>query len=1092
MDCSQTMQPAEIKFSPFEINIRSLQKLFDLTDYLGCLSVAQKLIESSKDTRVVARAYYLTSISLLNLHRNLADIEEAEIAFKQALKLDPQTFTHCSNYIRIKINRLKKVFDSIARIEKEIAQMPADNSANIALKFARLAKIYADGAHDFEKAIEFAKKALTHDSNCALAHCILGITYLKKEPGNQEERILFYKLAEEHINHAHKINPNFLAVRTEFLNELAMHKQVYLKAQHCLNKAFLTHKKLKKDSPKKIKDALANIYSELSLIYAVPLNSPRASAIYAFKAIECTIDPYLEHAILGKNRFLTFDLQGALEATMQAAKFKNIIVLNYFSQILILLGKYEEAERNILFTKSLPNQEVFESEITNILDQHNFIKQSEIQIHEAQTRLQLNPNDMIAALLLAKGQMNFGDPFVGIKTLEKVDFNSLNVSAKKIYLYVKAKYAQELFGIGDLEEATQILESIKKLAQDPKMLPQLVHELCGKIKLQSGNDQEAIMDFVKAGEVIYFNKLHEKKEGDGSMRSQLSMRPEKNVAVAAAAQDMSNEEKKPEHDPVKKKKRRRKKSVPQDSGFKIAFFAQPNLADENSALARELKKCHDAREEEQKRLNESMDHREKERAKLNADYIKRIEEQKKLNLEQDLLKEKIAELSQRLRRQEAERAKLNATSDSRIARQKKANAELDNINAQRTELNKLFDDLKAERDKLNHAFDLRVAEQKRLKLEQQALNVNFDQLLQESEHKESLLQEVQEEKVAPVYQPLRIAITLIMQQLGICYVVGSGVDALDGLCDLSDIDIVTKLSTSQIEVVLTQLVNRLDNKITFRKCRFDENLIQALFHAGPLTIKIDIRSCPNLNPDNLAENARLRDFTMNAIFRDKDGKKYYPIINSEADSRKNIIRTIKPAIESFEEDPTRIFRALGDNVWKDSKLANDREYDIPFAIRQYIIKDPWFEKLGAKKIATLLQKYCFREKNGIQKHGSARYIFILIKFNLLDCIFPNFFVRTCVDANELIKSFERLDNQGGIMDFNNIYAVLIANAYFVCMHCYNLNINTFSREAVENYTRELNMDCNNDYVFSLAINQLIALENYYNANLEQNPVRIAK
>jgi len=79
---------------------------------------------------------------------------------------------------------------------------------------------------------------------------------------------------------------------------------------------------------------------------------------------------------------------------------------------------------------------------------------------------------------------------------------------------------------------------------------------------------------------------------------------------------------------------------------------------------------------------------------------------------------------------------------------------------------------------------------------------------------------------------------------------------------------------------------------------------------------------PIINPGTLYDDLLRRDFTVNAIAKDDDGS-YIDYFNGLTDIQNKILKTPLSAIETFNDDPLRILRAIRFSITKGFSLSEE-------------------------------------------------------------------------------------------------------------------------------------------------------------------------
>lgn len=122
---------------------------------------------------------------------------------------------------------------------------------------------------------------------------------------------------------------------------------------------------------------------------------------------------------------------------------------------------------------------------------------------------------------------------------------------------------------------------------------------------------------------------------------------------------------------------------------------------------------------------------------------------------------------------------------------------------------------------------------------------------------------------------------------------------------------------------------------------------------------------------DLYEDYMRRDFTMNAIYMDKDGN-YYEFDNSVSDCKNFKLKFIGDPTIKCKEDPTRILRAIYFILKYDMKDYNDL-YKVDFDSIDFSLAD-----------INLLNKIIFKI---LKLNKNESFIFLLDKCNIYDSLF---------------------------------------------------------------------------------------------------------
>ena len=158
------------------------------------------------------------------------------------------------------------------------------------------------------------------------------------------------------------------------------------------------------------------------------------------------------------------------------------------------------------------------------------------------------------------------------------------------------------------------------------------------------------------------------------------------------------------------------------------------------------------------------------------------------------------------------------------------------------------------------------------------------------------------------------------------YIVGGFVrDSLLGIKS-NDVDITTNAKPKEIKEIFSDCQIKSDSYgaviINYKKYRFDVT-----------TMREEMEYLDNRHPssviyvDDLKKDLNRRDFTINALCFDKDGK-LIDLIDGKKDLDKKIIRTIIDSDKSFKDDALRILRAIRFASLLDFKLSDETKESI--------------------------------------------------------------------------------------------------------------------------------------------------------------------
>ena len=155
----------------------------------------------------------------------------------------------------------------------------------------------------------------------------------------------------------------------------------------------------------------------------------------------------------------------------------------------------------------------------------------------------------------------------------------------------------------------------------------------------------------------------------------------------------------------------------------------------------------------------------------------------------------------------------------------------------------------------------------------------------------------------------------------VAYIVGGFVrDSLLNIMS-NDVDITTNAKPKEIKELFSDCEIKSDSYgaviINYKNYRFDVT-----------TMREEMEYFDNRHPsgiiyvDDIKKDVHRRDFTINALCYDKDGK-LIDLINGKEDLDKKIIRTIIDSDRSFKDDALRILRAIRFASLLDFKLSDE-------------------------------------------------------------------------------------------------------------------------------------------------------------------------
>jgi poly(A) polymerase len=136
---------------------------------------------------------------------------------------------------------------------------------------------------------------------------------------------------------------------------------------------------------------------------------------------------------------------------------------------------------------------------------------------------------------------------------------------------------------------------------------------------------------------------------------------------------------------------------------------------------------------------------------------------------------------------------------------------------------------------------------------------------------------------------------------------------------------------------------------------------------------------PEVRPASLAEDLLRRDFTVNALLMDLDGQVHDPL-GGLADLRRRVLRTPRDPMETFNDDPLRMLRAIRLAV----QLGFELDPALPPAIRRLRerVRPP---VLSVERVNDELRKMLLSEQ-------PARALRLLDETGLLEVLMPEVYV----------------------------------------------------------------------------------------------------
>lgn len=134
---------------------------------------------------------------------------------------------------------------------------------------------------------------------------------------------------------------------------------------------------------------------------------------------------------------------------------------------------------------------------------------------------------------------------------------------------------------------------------------------------------------------------------------------------------------------------------------------------------------------------------------------------------------------------------------------------------------------------------------------------------------------------------------------------------------------------------------------------------------------------PDLNQfGNAEQDAKRRDFTINALFYDPDADELVDYVEGKLDIDQKVIRSIGDALVRLEEDPIRILRAIRHKI----KLSLNYDSSLEHAMKE---KGPLLESTSKDRIREEFLKVCLDQSMG-------EFLQECRKFNLTNFVMPWF------------------------------------------------------------------------------------------------------
>lgn len=236
-----------------------------------------------------------------------------------------------------------------------------------------------------------------------------------------------------------------------------------------------------------------------------------------------------------------------------------------------------------------------------------------------------------------------------------------------------------------------------------------------------------------------------------------------------------------------------------------------------------------------------------------------------------------------------------------------------------------------------------------------------------------------------------------------------------------DVDIITNATPMLVSKLFN--VKTINNEYGCVKLNIDNNIVDITTFRREISYK-------NGKPtkieyiDNLEEDLKRRDFTMNTIVMDYEGN-IIDLMNGIKDIKNNIIKPVKEVKLLFKEDPSRLLRALRFMSILDMNLDKSIINYIKHNKKDFLLinnnkKKEEFDKL-------FKSKKCIKFINFIKEYNLEEYLGIKVNnFNPTDNLISNYsqvesslipFTRV---EKEQIKNVRKLIKKGSI-DIYDIY-----------------------------------------------------------------------
>jgi len=185
-----------------------------------------------------------------------------------------------------------------------------------------------------------------------------------------------------------------------------------------------------------------------------------------------------------------------------------------------------------------------------------------------------------------------------------------------------------------------------------------------------------------------------------------------------------------------------------------------------------------------------------------------------------------------------------------------------------------------------------------------------------------------------------------------------------------DIDCVVEEKAFEIAEELSKKFKRKAKKVIFNKKFHTAKVIFENFCLDLATMRKEFYpfsgALPQVKPSQLSDDIKRRDFTINAIYISINKENFCQIITPQfyRDLKNKVIRVFHK--KSFEDDPTRILRALRFSARFDFRIEGGTEDLLKKAVRKNLL-----EKISAQR----LRKEFFLMFEEPQPHKNIRKLF---------------------------------------------------------------------------------------------------------------------